>query len=134
VTGTDLVHRPTSGERVLVIEPDEDAAASLTAALRLHGFDARSARTASDALKSIAEITPQVIITDLDLPDADGCALIRRVRAMPRPPAVVVVSAHTALGHQRAAAAAGAVEYRLKPADPIQLADLIRQLCRPSDE
>jgi two-component system response regulator AtoC len=132
LTGTDIVHRPASGERVLVVEPCEDAAATLTAALRLHGIDARSALTASDALKLIAEAEPQVVVTDLDLPDADGCALIRRLRARPRPPAVVVVSAHTALGHRRAAASAGAVEYFLKPANPEELAELVRRLCQPT--
>lgn len=134
MTGTDLVQRVVGGERILVVESDEDAAATLTAALRLHGFDARSARNGTDALARAKDFDPCVVITDLDLPDADGCAVIRRFRARPSPPTVVVVSAHTARGRRQAAAEAGAVEYRLKPADPVELADLVRRLCRPAGE
>jgi DNA-binding response OmpR family regulator len=129
MTATDLVHRVVGGRRVLVIEPDADTAASLTAALRLHGLDARAAHTGAAALAVAADTDPDVVVTDLDLPDADGCAFIRRVRAWPRPPAVVVVSGHTADGRRKAAVAAGAAEYRLKPADPAELAEVVRRLC-----
>ncbi|MBX9584192.1 MAG: response regulator, partial [Gemmataceae bacterium] len=70
---------------------------------------------------------------DLDLPDADGCDLIRRVRAAPRPPAVVVVTGHTDQARRRAAAAAGAAEYLLKPADPDALVALLRRYCGTED-
>jgi DNA-binding response OmpR family regulator len=134
VTATDLVHRVVGGWRVLVIESDPDAAATLTAALRLHGLDARAAHSGAAALALATETNPDVIVTDLDLPDADGCAFIRRVRGWPRPPAVIVVSGHTALGRQKAAAAAGAAAYRLKPADPGEIAGIVRQLCAPDPD
>ena len=134
MTATDLVHRVVGGRRVLVLEPDADAAATLTAALRLHGLDARAAHSGADALTLAGDTQPDVIVTDLDLPDADGCAFIRRVRNWPRPPAVVVVSAHTAHGRRKAAAAAGAAEYRLKPADPAELAEVVLRLCGPADD
>src|SRR5207253_84920 len=81
----------------------EDAAAALTALLRLRGFDAQTARTASDALAATATDRPHVVVLDLDLPDGDGCELIRRVRAVAEPPAVVVVTGHTDLARRPAA-------------------------------
>jgi CheY-like chemotaxis protein len=130
VSATDLVHAPLGGAgRVLVVEADPDAAASTAALFRLHNFDARTAPTAAAALAALAAHRPAVVVLDLDLPDADGCDLIRRLRAAPRPPAVVVVTGHTDAAHRRAAAAAGAAEYLLKPADPDTLVGLLRRYC-----
>jgi CheY-like chemotaxis protein len=131
MTATDLVQPVLGGRRVLVLEPDADAAATLTAALRLYGLDAHAAGTGAAALALAADAPPDAVVTDLDLPDADACAFIRRVRTWPRPPAVIVVSGHTALGRKKAAIAAGAAEYRLKPTDPADLADAVLRLCVP---
>ena len=93
MTATDLVKRPLGGARVLVAEGDADGSITLTAVLRLNGFDAREARTAEAALKATSETRPAVLVVDLDLSDGDGCSLIRRARRLPNPPAVVVVTA-----------------------------------------
>lgn len=132
VSATDFALTPLGGAgRVLVVEADPDAAASTAGLFRLKNFDARTAPTAADALAVLAAHRPAVVVLDLDLPDADGCDLIRRVRAIPRPPAVVVVTGHTDHARRRAAAAAGAVEYLLKPADPTALVELLHRLCDP---
>ncbi len=118
------------GRRVLVVESGEDAAATLTAMLRLNGFDARTARTGSDALAAVKQDHPRVVLVlDLDLPDADGCEVIRRVRTTAEPPAVLVLTGHTDRAHRRAAAEAGASAYLLKPAEPARLVQLVRELC-----
>lgn len=129
LTASDLVMPVLGGGRVLVVESGEDAAAVLTALLRLNGFDARTARTGAAALAAAAATRPAVVVTDLDLPDADACGVIRRLRALPRPPAVVVLTAYTDLGHRRAAAAAGAAEYVLKPSEPTDLVAIVQRLC-----
>lgn len=129
MTGTDLVMPVLGGQQVLVVESDEDSAAALTAALRLHGFTAQSARNGKEALKLMAATRPCMIVLDLHLPDMDGCELIKKIRTRPDSPVVVVVTGETALGWQRAATAAGAAAYLLKPADPQELVRLIRKLC-----
>ena len=133
MTATDIVLPVLGGQRVLVVENDEDAGVTLTAMLRLNGFDAHCARTGASALRAVNHTRPRVVVIDLDLPDADGCAIIRRIRGIPRPPAVVVVTAHTDLAHHRAAAEAGAQEYLLKPTDPGVLVRLITQLSESSN-
>ncbi len=124
---TDFVVRPLGGPRVLVAEGDRDDSAALTAVLRLNGVDAREERDAAAALATAAEFRPVVLVLDLDLPGGDGCELIRRVRRLPNPPAVVVVTGHAADGVRRAATAAGASAYLLKPADPVELVRLVYQ-------
>lgn len=129
MTATDIVMPALGGARILVAEGDPDTSATLTALLRMNGFDAREARTAEAALDAAAQTRPRVVLLDLDLPDLDGCELIRRVRRLPDPPAVVVVTGHTAAGVRTAALSAGAAAYLLKPADPAELTRLVQQLC-----
>jgi DNA-binding response OmpR family regulator len=129
LTATDLVPRCLGGGRVLVVDSGEDAAVTLTAILRLNGFEAYTARTGADALKAMNTVRPGAVVIDLDLPDADACDVIRRVRGRPNPPAVVVLTGHTDPGHRLAAAQAGAAEYLLKPAEPTDLVRLLAQLC-----
>lgn len=125
---TDLVMPALGGARVLVVEAGEDAAASLTAVLRLNGFDAHAARTGRDALAAVATLRPSVVVADLDLPDMTGCEVIRRVRRSVAAPAVVVVTGHTLPERRREAEAAGAAAYLLKPADTSELVRLIQSL------
>jgi DNA-binding response OmpR family regulator len=117
---------------VLVVESGADAAATLTAMLRLNGFDARTVPTGAAALRAVAETNPQVVVIDLDLPDADGCDVIRRVRSRVDAPAVVVVTGYTDMARKRAATQAGATAYLLKPADPSDLVRLVKHLCGPT--
>lgn len=129
MTGTDIALPVLCGDRVLVVEDGEDAAAALTALLRLHGFDARSVRTGAGALAAATVSRPQVVLLDLGLPDADGCDVLRRLRALADPPEVVVVTGHADQARRRAAEAAGVAGYLIKPADPTALMALVRQLC-----
>jgi DNA-binding response OmpR family regulator len=134
LTATDLAPRRLGGGRVLVVENGEDSAICLTAMLRMNGFDARSARTGSEALKILSEHKPGAVIIDLDLPDMDACDIIRRVKSKSNPMvAAVVVTAHSDTGHRLAALNAGAAAYILKPAEPIELIQLLRDLCPASE-
>jgi DNA-binding response OmpR family regulator len=116
---------------VLVLEPDADGAASLAAILRLSGFDADEVYSAADALLFLAESRPCAVLMDLALPDADPLRLIRQFRAAPHAPAVVVVTGDTNPAHRKAAVAAGAADYLLKPADPQVVVRIVQQLCHP---
>jgi DNA-binding response OmpR family regulator len=131
ITATDIAMPALGGRRVLVVESGADDAAALAAMLRLKGFDARTARTGADALAAAAANQPQVVVLDLDLPDADGCELIRRLREPPDPPEVVVVTGHTGPAVRRAVIAAGAAAYLLKPAEPTELTALVDRLGQP---
>jgi DNA-binding response OmpR family regulator len=128
MTATDLAMPVLGGAKVLVVERAEDDAVALTALLRLKGFDARTARTGAAALSCVSTDRPHAVILDPDLPDADGCDVIRRVCACPDPPPVVVLTGHTAPAIKRATSAAGASAFVLKPADPDELVRLLGRL------
>jgi DNA-binding response OmpR family regulator len=126
---TDIAPRRLGGCRVLVVDDSEDAAACLTALLRLNGFDALTTRTGADALEKLREHKPGAMVLDLDLPDMDPCDVIQKATAVTNPYAcpVIVVSAHTDASHRRAALATGAKAYFLKPTDPLALIRAIHE-------
>ena len=133
MTATDIVESPLGGLRILVAEGEEDGAVALTAVLRYNGFDTREVRTEADMMHAARETGPAVLILDLDLPGGDSLDAIRRVRALPHPPEVLVVTAHTAPATRAAALRAGAAAYLLKPADPIELVRLVIRLGEGTD-
>jgi CheY-like chemotaxis protein len=114
--------RVLTGVRVLVVDDDEDTADLFAAALTACGADVVTATTASEALRVIAARAPDVVVTDIAMPGADGYWLLREIRQLADAPArTVPVVAVTAFGreHFRARAlAAGFVAHLEKPVDP----------------
>src|SRR5687768_18508834 len=66
--------------RILVVEDDADARELLEMLLASEGADVLSAASAEDALEHLAEFSPDVLLSDIGLPNADGYWLIRKVR------------------------------------------------------
>ena len=67
--------------RILVVDDNVDAADSLALLLRLDGHDATAVYSATDALRSIQESTPAIVLLDIGLPDRDGYEVAREVHA-----------------------------------------------------
>ncbi len=67
--------------RVLVVDDDDLVRARLTALLRNADFDVQSASSGEEALRIMAARRCQVLLTDWQMPDMDGLALCRIVRA-----------------------------------------------------
>jgi two-component system, LytTR family, response regulator AlgR len=71
------------------------------------------AATAAQALERLAQQDWDVVLLDIHMPGMDGVGLAQRLRAMPRPPAIVFVTAHPE--HALAAFELEAVDYLTKP-------------------
>jgi PAS domain S-box-containing protein len=74
-------HQPASGRRVLVIDDNEDAAASLAALLRLSGNDAMVVHDGEEGVRAAISWRPEVILLDIGLPKLNGYEACRRLRA-----------------------------------------------------
>lgn len=89
--------RTLDGLRVLVVEDDDDTREVLALGLSLYGAEVAAVSCAADALVELEKAIPDVILSDIGLPDEDGFALIRRVRRLSparggRVPAVAVTA------------------------------------------
>jgi CheY-like chemotaxis protein len=69
--------------KVLVVEDYADTAEVMSMLLTALGHDCRCAHTGSDALVQLFSFEPDIVLSDLSLPDLDGCEVARRVRATP---------------------------------------------------
>lgn len=113
--------------RVLVVDDNEDAAATLTMLLELSGYETREARDGLQALAIAREFEPQIGLLDIGLPLIDGHELARRLRRMPGGEHLVLValSGWGQAPDREASAAAGFDAHLVKPADPQVLLDLL---------
>ncbi len=122
------------GIRVLAVDDESDTRQLLAAVLGQAGADVRTAASAAEALTVFDAWRPDVLVADLAMPDEDGLALMRRVRARPveaggAVPAVALTAFARGEDQERALAA-GFHAHVAKPADPAQLVSLLADLIR----
>ena len=70
------------GLRILVVDDNRDARAALTAVLEECGADVVPVDSAPAALEALPRLHPDVMVSDIAMPDMDGRKLIRRVREL----------------------------------------------------
>jgi CheY-like chemotaxis protein len=69
--------------RVLIVDDDQDTLDLVTIVLTAAGAAVRAARRGSEALRLVAEWKPDVLLSDITMPDEDGYTVIGRLRALP---------------------------------------------------
>jgi DNA-binding NtrC family response regulator len=101
--------------RILVVDGDVNARAALSELLRAEGFDVDAAADAFEALGKSETFNPHVVITDLEVHGMDGLELVKRIRSMDDPAAVVVMTAFGRVSSAVHAMRSGAADYLPKP-------------------
>jgi DNA-binding NarL/FixJ family response regulator len=101
--------------RVLIVDDHPMVCEGVRSMLEPAGVQiAGEAGTGEDALRMAAALEPDVVLLDLELPDLDGLAVLRRLKALERPIAVLVVTMHDDPALVRRAVEGGAAGYVLK--------------------
>jgi len=120
------------GARLLVVDDDADARDAISAVLDEAGASTTAVGSVREALAFVEHTRPDVIVSDITLPDADGYELIRLVRAMPSGrgadiPALALTG-HARPEDQRRVLAAGYQGYLAKPIEPAELLTALANL------
>ncbi|HEX8185947.1 MAG TPA: ATP-binding protein [Blastocatellia bacterium] len=71
-----------SGIRALVVEDEPDAREMLVVMLARFGAEVKSSASAQEALKTLEQWKPDVLVSDVGMPDEDGYSLIHQIRAL----------------------------------------------------
>lgn len=119
-----------AGVSILVVDDETDSREVLAEILREYGAQTRTAVSAKEALDEIARSTPQVLLSDIGMPLADGYELIRIVRER-IPETEMIALALTGLGSgkdRERARAEGFQHCIVKPVEPERLVDAIERL------
>lgn len=95
--------------------------------LKREGYQVVLAKDGIDALEQLREVTPDVLLSDIEMPRMDGFELLRNIRAEPRLAAlpVIMITSWTTEKHRNLALELGASDYLGKPYDEEQLLVLI---------
>lgn len=118
------------GERLLLVDDEDNLRSMLEAALRHHGFEVDSVANGRDALEAAVERHPDLIVLDVMLPDLDGFEVCRRLRADGRRTPVLFLTARDALDDKVRGLTLGGDDYLVKPFSLEELVARARSVLR----
>jgi len=117
------------GVHVLLVEDDDDSRKLLGTMLKRHGARVTSTKSAAEALAAFEGELPDVLISDIGMPDQDGYELMRKLRALPperggKTPAIALTGYASRKDRERALNTG----YQQHMAKPIEQADMIKAI------
>ena len=115
--------------RVLLVEDDQSVADGLLDGLSGANFETLHVMSGADALSSVNEFNPDIVLLDLGLPDMDGTDVCRSIRLSSTVP-IIVVSARDEEIDRVVALEIGADDYVVKPFGMRELIARIRAVAR----
>ena len=131
--------KPADGQRlsgisVLVVEDDGDTRSLIQTMLELQGAEVVSTSSAAEALDALALQVPDVLISDIAMPEQDGYALLREIRDLPperggQVPAIALTG-YAGARDKADTFAAGYQAHISKPIEPPELMDVIAELVK----
>ncbi len=116
-------------KKILIVEDDDIERELMQMAMARRGYQVATACDGVSGYEEAVKLRPDLIITDVQMPSADGIHLVRRVRdteAIASTPILVVTGFGT--GSATLSLAQGADAYEPKPINPESLLETIRRL------
>jgi DNA-binding NtrC family response regulator len=115
----------------LIVDDDADVVDWLQEVARMEGFTVARALSLREARIELGRQRPDVLLTDLRLPDGEGIELVRELEK-PEATEVIVVTGHATVDSAVAALRAGASDYLVKPADLERVQAVLRHAKKTS--
>jgi PAS domain S-box-containing protein len=125
------------GLHVLAVEDDADSLELLGTVLAAQGARVTTAVSAKEAMEALVRETPDIILSDIEMPGGDGYSLVREIRGAQsawRSVPVVAVTAYSRVEDRIRLLSSGFNMHLPKPVDPSELAAVITSLTRRSAE
>jgi CheY-like chemotaxis protein len=121
-----------NGLRVLIVDDEADARELCTTVLEQYGAEVIAVATASEALDVIKQSQPDVLVSDIGMPQEDGYSLIARVRALKTEQGgqipAVALTAYARESDRTKVLMAGFQQHLPKPVRPAELAGVVATL------
>lgn len=113
--------------KILLVDDEEDFIATLSERLSLRDMNSQSASSGEEALKSVGDSVPDIIVLDLKMPGIDGMEVLRRVKQYFPQIQVIILTGHGNDLDEAEARKLGAFDYLRKPVDIELLVARIRE-------
>jgi len=119
-----------SMKTILLVDDSTTLLMSIKAILEKAGYAVQTATGGDAALKLLAGMKPNLMITDLNMPGMDGITLIKEVKKLPacRFMPVLVMTTESQQQKRTDARAAGATGWLVKPVKPEELVQVLKKL------
>ena len=142
VAQDSLAHRQPirlDGISILLVEDEIDTRNALAKLLQNSGARVSPAGSVPEAVAAYRRARPDIILTDLGMPEEDGYALVQQIRSLEQsngaaPVPAVAVTAFARDEDRRAALEAGFQRFLSKPVEPMQLLITIRAMIAANAE
>ena len=103
--------------RILIVDDDEPFRLALRNAFLRRGYEVSIAGAPAEVEAALQEGVPQYAVVDLRMPGGSGLDVVKALRALQKPPQVVVLTGYGTIGTAVEAVRLGAINYLNKPAD-----------------
>jgi signal transduction histidine kinase/ActR/RegA family two-component response regulator len=115
---------------LLVVDDNQDAADAMGMYFDVSGYDVRVVYTAADAIEAARIRAPDVLLSDIGLPDMTGYALVREIKRLDacNAPLCIAISGYATVADKDSAVEAGFDAHVAKPADVRSLEALVHRL------
>lgn len=119
----------SGAKKILVVEDDAETRELLRMALERRGYAVFTAEDGGRGFEEAVRCRPDLIVTDVTMPVADGVHLIRRVRDTPEVSATpILVTTAFGSGNATFTLAQGATAYEPKPINPESFMSTVERL------
>ncbi|HXM94325.1 MAG TPA: sigma-54 dependent transcriptional regulator [Candidatus Dormibacteraeota bacterium] len=115
-----------SKSHLLVVDDEAGIRESLSSILKDEGYHVEAVASAEEALERVVDGDLEVILLDVWLPGMDGLQALGRIQALPRPPAVIMISGHGTIETAVRATKLGAFDFLEKPLSLEKIIVLVR--------
>jgi CheY-like chemotaxis protein len=125
--------RPLDGARIVVVDDDADSRALISRILKRAGASVTASSSARGGFRALKRVRPDVLITDIAMPDQDGYDLLRQVRALDganRHTPAVAVTAYARSEDKEMALAAGFEAQVSKPMSADDIVSVVEDVLR----
>ncbi len=119
--------------RILVIDDDRSICETLELYLEEEGYDVQTALTGTEGLRKFVEISPDLVILDIRLPDVDGFRILEDLKEEDENVKVIMITAHHDMASTIRAMKEGAFDYIHKPIDIDELEIAIKKALKALD-
>lgn len=126
------LHEGDVAMRILIVEDNPDLVSLLVEGLQRNGFEADAVCTAAEATRAVASTRYAALVLDIGLPDQDGLAWLKDLRATGNALPVLMLTARDGVSDRVAGLRAGADDYLVKPFALDEVVARLRALLRRS--